>query len=945
MRSLCLSVIVGLAMQFGSVMYAQQIPPLPADPAVRVGKLDNGLTYFIRHNEHPEGRAHFYIAQRVGSLQEEESQRGLAHFLEHMAFNGTKHFPGKSMINWLETIGVRFGSNLNAYTGLNRTVYTIMDAPVARQTVIDSCVLILRDWSNGISLEEKEIDAERGVIQEEWRQRDNAMLRLYTKVFERAFPGSRYGNRMPIGLMDVVRGFGYDELRAYYRKWYRPDLQALIIVGDVDVDYVEASIKQAFADIPAPVNPAEREYIPVEDHQGVLPIVETDPEATSTIVSILFKADQSPRELRASQLGVMEDFIKSAIKSMAAQRFTDITTKSNAPFITANLDLSKFLTAETKDCFDFTATASEGKYLEALNALTSEMERIRQYGFTKGEYQRAVADIIAGIKREYNERDKRRNGVFAEEYAEYFTEGGNIADIETIYNIYQLLAEQLPVEVINEVCKSTLGEDNIVVILSGPKKEGLTYPTEEKLAQQFASARAVAVEPYADEVSNTKLIDKAPKAGKIIKEDKNGQFGSTIWTLSNGVKVVYKTTDFKDDEIRVSAVRPGGLLSFAERAPLEARTFNAVAGVGGVGSFSVSNLQKALAGRNVSVRTYLEDTADAVSGNSTVEDLETLLQLIYLSFTAPRQDDEAFVAYKDKARSMIAMRRNHPLASVSDSISEALYPGWELRRQLDEAEVDQIDYTRVLSLYKERFGDANGFQFFFVGNVDPAQLRPLVETYLASLPSKKKSKHVAPYDQLRHIRSGAYTNHYSIEMETPMGFVFNTLTARIPADQKSRLTLTILGEILNQIYVDTLREEEGGTYGAHVEGGLTYQPKDEAQLVVLFQTDPEKADQLNSFVYRDMQKILTDGTPKDKFDKVIANLEKSYNERLKENGSWTTNLRTYYYNGRDEHTHYLETLRSITPEEVQASLKTLMESGNRIELMLRPAPAKGSTQP
>ncbi len=942
LRLLGLGLVSAIGLSLTSIPVLAQaqmpaLPPLPLDTALRLGTLDNGLTYFIRHNALPEGRAHFYISQRVGSMQEEESQRGLAHFLEHMAFNGTKNLPGKSMINWLETIGVRFGSNLNAYTSFDETVYNIMNAPVERKTVIDSCVLILRDWSNGIALEAKEIDAERGVIQEEWRSRDNGNLRIYTELFRRAFPGHRYGERMPIGLMDVVRGFKHQELRDYYHRWYRPDLQAVIIVGDIDVDYVESVIKRTFADVPKPVNPVERTYAPVEDHEGIISFVGTDPEATGTMVSINFKTDPSPQALRASQMGIVEDYIKAVATSMARERFSDIVKKPNAPFLEASLSLSNFLVAQTKDAISFTAVATDGDYLRTLQALTAEMERIRQHGFTEGEYKRAVADLMVGIKAKYNERNKRLNGEFAEEYSSFFTRGGYLTDMDTYYQTMQQFSQMIPVAAINQMLTQVLGEDNIFLALTGPAKEGITYPTEAELRDQFVAARAVAVEPHRDAVSDEKLMKTTPKAGKVKKVAEGQKYGTTVWTLSNGIKVIVKPTDYKDDEIRFSACRPGGYLLYADKHPLEARSLNEVINLGGLADFDDSALTKVLSGRMVEVEPSFDETFESLSGSTTVEDLETMMQLIYLNFTAKRSDRQAFEAYKDKAKGMIKIAASNPMTALRDSIGASLYPTNPLVKSLTEADVDALDYERIMSIYRERFGDASGFQFVFVGNIDPAVLRPLVETYIGSLPVNKKAKHVAPVDKIYPLRSGAFTNHFTLKLETPMGFVFDFFSGQLASNQRNTLTLRILGEILNQIYTDTLREEEGGTYGASVNGSLHVEPKGQATLQVAFQTDPAKAESLNAIVYRELDRLEKEGVPADKFDKVVANMDKEFAESVKKNGYWLSTISNYFYRDLDSYTDYLTTLRGIQPSDVQALLKELRAQGNHIELIMRAA--------
>ncbi|MDO4691306.1 MAG: insulinase family protein [Porphyromonadaceae bacterium] len=928
----------GALLAVATVASAQQLPPpLPADSALRMGQLENGLTYFIRKNALPEGRADFYIAQKVGSMQEEDSQMGLAHFLEHIAFNGTKNFPGKGMINWLETIGVRFGSGINAYTSFDETVYTLINVPVERQSVVDSCLLILHDWSNAISLEDKEIDNERGVIQEEWRSRDSGNQRISEKSFEAAFPGNRYGKRMPIGSMDIVRNFKYQELRDYYKKWYRPDLQALIIVGDIDVDHVEATIKKQFADVPKPVNPAERVYTPVEDNEAPISIIATDPEGVGTRISIAFKTDVTPAEVKATVFGVAENYIKSVVSAMVNERFEEITKKPNTPFIVASSSFGPYFhVAKTKDAWTFNAVSADGKYKPALQALVAEIERVRQHGFTEGELKRAKKNFIVGIKTAYNERAKRKNSSFTSAYVDHFINGTTLADIETLYPIYEQFAEMIPLAQINGMAQQLLGETNIAVALTGPEKPEFKYPTQQELVDQFLAARKQPVEPYKEAVSDEKLMKTMPKAGKIVKEDKQGQFGSTVWTLSNGVKVVYKVTDFKEDQIMMSATRHGGLASFPKADPTELRMINEISSLGGVAEFDETALGRVLTGRVVSLDASLGQITDGLSGHSSKEDLETLLQLVHLSFTAPRLDKQAYEAFREKMANVIQTQKSNPMSSVGDSINAAIYPGDKLFQSVSVEELNAMSYEGTMKLYKERMTNAKDFQFVFVGNIEPEKFRPLVELYLASLPVKKNLDTKPMESRLPRIRRGEYTNHYTKKQSTPAGLVFDFISGTLPYSQRNTMIMSIAGEVLNQVYIATIREEEGGTYGANASASVTRFPEGEAKLQVAFQTDPAKAHHLNKIVYAEIERIAQEGAKAENFDKVIENMKKSHATRLKENGYWLSQLSTYYFRGIDNVSQYESTLASIKREDIAPLIKQLLAQKNRIEVMLMP---------
>lgn len=927
-----------LICSFGLAQTVLAQMPLPADTAVRVGVLDNGLTYFIRKNTLPQNRADFYIAQRVGSMQEEDNQKGLAHFLEHIAFNGTKHFPGKAMINWLETLGARFGSNINAYTGFDETVYTLKDIPVERTGVVDSCLLILHDWSCAISLEDKEIDAERGVIQEEWRSGESGDRRVIERVLKDIFPGHRYGERIPIGSMEVVRNFKDKELRDYYKKWYRPDLQALIVVGDIDVEHVERTIKAQFRDVPKPENPAQREYLPVEDHDGIITSIQTDPEKIGTQVSILFKSEAMPRELMASEIGLQYEFLKSVFSMMLGERFAEITKKPSAPFIGASAGIMPYgYVARTKDAFSFMAMVADGRAEEGLKALMTEIERVRRYGFTDSEYKRASKNFMANLKKAYNERDKRKNNVFTTAYVDYFTKGGTLADITTQYGIYEVLVSQMPVDAVNGFVRNALATDSSITIsVSGPEKSEFSYPNKDALAEIFRNARGQEIEAYKEEVSSETLIDKPLKSGRIVKEDKAGKFGSTIWTLSNGVQVIFLPTKHKEDQILLNATRPGGIYSFDGANAAELRIMGEVNALGGLGKFDETALAKVLTGRVAEVTAEISQVTDEISGSSSREDLETMLQLVYLNLTAPRVDKEAFEAYKEKKLNMIATMQSNPMASVSDSIMSILYPGDRLYQSLSADEVKSVDYERVMQLYRSRMTNAKDFKFFLVGNIDADVLRPLVERYIASLPVSKKLNTKAQDSRVPRYASDEQTKIYRKPMATPMSLVVNVFSGKLDYIQSNMLKLRIASEVLTQIYTKTLREEEGGTYGAQVSGNISRVPDGQAGLQVVYQTDPAKVEHLNEIVLKELNKVISDGVESEYFDKVISNLHKSHKVRLEENNYWLSQLAVCYTHGQDYVTNYEKILDSITREDVRLLLSQLIGQKNKALMVLKP---------
>lgn len=625
-----------------------EIQPLPIDPKVRYGQLNNGLTYYIRHNAQPKDRADFFIAQNVGSILEDENQRGLAHFLEHMAFDGTKNFPGHGMDEFTESIGMRGGENFNAYTSFDETVYMIMNAPVTRESIVDSCLLILHDWSGFITLADTAIEKERGVIREEWRTRQDAQARIWEQQLPKMFPDNKYAYRMPIGTIDVINNFKPDELRDYYKKWYRPDLQGIIIVGDIDVDKVEAAVKRIFADIPAPVNPAKREYTEVADNDKPLVSIATDKEASNMVLSIFYKHDKMPKELYATAAGLMKDYMENVVETMINERFAEMMQKADPPFVAAQASDGDFMIAKTKGAFTVAALVKEGEIDKALDALVTETERVKRYGFTASEYDRARINVLKQYESLFNDRDKQKNRSYTNEYVRHFTDGGYIPGIETEYQLISQIAPQIPIEQVNQYAQSLIGDKNIVIGLTGPDKADIKYPTEAQLLEDFIKAQQLPVKPYEETVSNEPLIPELPAPGKIREMKTDPLFGATVLTLDNGIKVVLKHTDFKKDEILMTATSPGGSTLFGAKDIDNLKVFNDVITLGGAGNFSATDLNKVLAGKKVSCSPSIGLNTENVNGYAAPADLKTLFELVYLYFTAPRMDEEAYTSFENR---------------------------------------------------------------------------------------------------------------------------------------------------------------------------------------------------------------------------------------------------------------------------------------------------------
>ena len=926
----------------GSVVIASaqqqpQMPPIPTDPNVRIGKLENGLTYYIRHNELPENRADFYIAQKVGSILEEENQRGLAHFLEHMCFNGTTNFPGKGIINWLETIGVRFGENLNAYTSIDETVYNINNVPVMRDGIVDSCLLILHDWANDLTLDPKEIDNERGVIHEEWRTGQGAMMRMYEQALPKAFEGSKYGHRLPIGTIEVIDNFPYQALRDYYEKWYRPDQQGIVVVGDIDVDKVEAKIKEIFSPIEMPANPAERVYEAVPDNKEPIITIAKDKEQPMTMIYIWHKHPATPNEAKGNMGYLVQNYLFSMIESMLNARLEELKQSAEPPFIDAGSGNNDFLLAKTVEAFAGIAISKEDGIPTALAAIIREIERARKFGFTASEYARAKAEYLRMLESAYNERDKMKNNQYVQEYVRHFIDNEPIPGIETEYALMNQLAPNIPVEAINSILPQLIKDENIVINIFGPDKEGMVYPTEAEILDILNKTKAEEITAYVDKVSDEPLMKEAPKAGKIVKTEE-GPFGSTALTLSNGVRVVLKTTDFKADEIRMRAFSPGGTSVFGTKEALQLKMLNSVAGLGGLGNFSNVDLEKVLAGKKATIGATISGLSEGLNGSCSPKDLETLLQLVYLSFTAPRMDDAAFQSFKQRTKASLANQEADPMTALTDTLQMEMYGNHPLAGRIKAEMIDQIDYNRIMEMYKDRFKEAGDFTFLFVGNINLEEAKPLIETYLGGLPTINRKEN---YQDIKmDIRKGTHKNLFEKQMETPKATVLNIISGNCEYNLKNDLLMTMLSQTMSMVYLETVREKEGASYGVSAFGQLSRGIKDEAIFQIYFDTDPAKREKMEQIVMSELQKVAQEGPRPEHLAKVKEFLLKKHIENAKENGYWLGQLNNYYWYNTDMNTDYEKLVNELSVEDVKKFTKALLDQGNIIEITMTAKEAK-----
>jgi len=915
---------------------AQQVQPLPIDPKVRYGKLDNGLTYYIRANKEPKQRADFYIAQNVGAILENNSQNGLAHFLEHMAFNGTKNFPGKGVINYLEKIGVKFGADVNAHTSLDETVYNLSDVPTVRDGIIDSALLVLHDWSSFISLEDTEIDAERGVIREEWRQGAGADRRMWKESNKLKYPGSQYAIRDVIGDTAIINNFDHATIRDFYKKWYRPDLQAILIVGDVDVDKVEAKIKSLFTDIPKKENEAERIVYPIADNQKPIVSVVKDKEARMTRIELEYKHDKLPDNIKLSMNGYAFNTINGLISTMIGNRFEEITQQADAPFVGAYANYGELV--KSKDAFQLLAIPKEGQELTGLNALLLEAEKIKRFGFTNSELERAKTDFIKNVEKAYNERDNQKNNNLIEEYVRNFLNQESIPGIEWEYQTLQAMLPQLKLDMVNQVAKSYVTDTNMIVSIMAPDKEAVKIPTEEQIREAIDNSKKAELTAKAEEKSNRPLIDKAPKAGKVAKVSENKSLGTTEWTLNNGVKVVFKPTTFKKDEILLSAFSPGGLSKVSNPADLPSGMLAAsIVSNNGLGQYNQIELNKILTGKIASVSPQIGAYDEGLNGNSSVKDFETMLQLVYLNFTAPRKDDNAFKAMMNGYRASLANAASDPRKAFSDTVNIMVTNHNPRTVLLGLKTLDLIDQDKALAIYKERFALPADFTFIFTGNIDPANdsIKNAIVTYLGGLKSKKETEKFT--DNNIRKPKGKVSNTFEKEMKIKKASNFILYSGSMPYTIKNRTAVTAIGSILSIRYLESIREKEGGSYGVGVRGSINNTPIEEATLLMQFDTDPLKQAKLISIIYSEVDEIVAKGPRVDDLQKVKENMLKKYTEDLAENGWWQSAVQRFYQDKLNLVDDYKASVEALTPEVIQSTLKNIVSQGNVLEVVMKPA--------
>ncbi len=937
MKKLTFALICSSVLLFTSVLPAQEImysptAPVPLDPAVIYGKLDNGLTYYIRENKKPEDRAEFYLAVNVGATSENADQNGLAHFTEHMAFNGTKNFDKKAILNYLQYIGMKFGPEINAFTSSDETNYMLQKVPTTDPKIIDTALLILYDWANNITFEDEEIDAERGVIHEEWRTGRSAMFRMMREANKTIFKDSKYATHDVIGDINILDTFDYETIRNFYLDWYRPDLQAIIAVGDFNGKEIEKKIIDLFSSRAKVDNPRPREYYPVPDHQETLITVQTDKEAQYPIVQIYYKHDPDHRrDMNYYREGIKQQLFNTMLNA----RLQELILSENPPFVYGY----SFYTGitRTKDGFISLAVANNNELDKAVRNLLTENKRVKLHGFTVTELERAKTEYLRGLEKQYAEKDKTENDSYVWQYFSNFLQKEPTPGIEYEFAFASQIVPGITLEEINAQANEWITDRNRVISIMALESEEIKVPHEQEILEIISTVAMEDVQPYIDKVKDEPLIVEEPAPSPVDKKGKDKSIGTIEWTFENGLKVVIKTTDFKEDEILMTSFSYGGSSLYPIKDLISAEFATQVAYQSGLGEFDRIALDKKLTGKIVNVYPVLDDKYEGLSGNCSVDDLETMLQLVYLYFTAPRTDETAYNAFLKMAKAMLDNKAVEPETALQDTVQVLLADHHPRVRPMTSELLNEASLKRIRSIFKERYGDPGNFTFYFVGNIDPAIARPLMEKYLGGLPKVTRAENWT--DNNIRPPQGKVEKQIIREMKVPKGTVNVNYTGTFDYDDfQSRLNLSALCDILDVRYVETLREEQGGTYGAAVYEQMDKYPYENYQVTIFFDCDPQNAEKLKGIVYQEIDKLKSEGPSEKDLHGVIENKLKTHQENLRQNGYWLNLIRNkdYFNTDMTEYQKYEYYINSMTRESLKVAAQQFF-GNNIVEVVLLPS--------
>lgn len=906
--------------------------PLPKDPNTVVGRLPNGITYYLRHNQEPKDRASFYIIRNAGALLENDEQNGLAHFLEHMAFNGTKNFPGKGIISTLEKYGVAFGRNINAYTSHNETVYNISAVPTTDEKLLDTCLLILHDWSYYLTLDEKEIDEERGVISEEWRTRRNSAFRLRAQTTPVLLKDSKYAVRDVIGSLDVIKNFKPETIREFYRHWYRTDLEAVAIVGDFDVAKMEQKIKEMFSTVPAVENPQERPFYAIPEHDEMYFAVATDKEAQRSMVSITTILPEKNAAEKNTHAYLKEALIQSFYNSMIASRISELMQKGDPPFINAGIGFGGLVRGYNS--YGITAIAKPNQEDVALEAVLTENEKIKRFGFTESELERVKTNMLVGLESAYKEKDKTNNESYIREMQSNFLENEPIVDFEYYYEFAKQVIPTITVAEVSAKAREWNTPKNRVMIISGPSEDA-KHLTQEEAVAILEKVEKADLKAYEDHVRDASLISEDLPGSKIVKTKKLPQFDAEEWTLANGAKVVFRKADFDKDDVTLTSYSKGGTSLYDIDLLPSASNVGSLVGAYGLGDFDAVTLRKMLTGKMASVSVSVGSLSESVGGKSTPKDFETMLQLLYLRFEKPRFDAEAHEAIMNRNRAAIANQQKNPQKIMQDSLSLIMSDYNPRTLLFNEEYLNKISLEKIERVYRDRIKDASDFTFFIVGNISADTVKPLIEKYIGSLTSVNRKENWR--DNRVRGPKGRTEKVIEIPLETPKATVVTKFSKDMKYNVYHNLCNNILEGVLKLRYTENIREKEGGTYGVSVNAGAVREPYQNYSMTMVFDCDPDRAAQLKSLVYEETEKMMQEGPTAEELHKVVSNIKKNREQSKQHNRYWLNNIYSEYVTGiKFDPEGYEKMLDKISPKDIRKFAQSLFKGADVVDVVFQP---------
>ncbi len=904
---------------------------IPMDPDVKIGKLENGLTYYILKNEKPENRAELRLALNAGSILEDNDQQGLAHFVEHMCFNGTKNFNKSELVDYLESVGTRFGPDLNAYTSFDETVY-MLQVRTDDKEMLDKGMLILQDWAGAVTFDDEEIDKERGVVLSEWRTRLSAAQRMQQETYPKMYYGSRYAERLPIGKPDIIQNAPYDALKRFYRDWYRPDLMAVVVVGDVDPEAMEVEIAKRFSQLKNPANPRPRKEYGVPGHKETIVAIASDEEASSTNIQLMYKhKDKKSKTMKDYR----ENLIERLYNGMLNARLGELAQKPNPPFLYAFTGY--YGNVGDLATYSSFAAVPEGGALDGLEAILEENLRVQRHGFTTGELDRQKAELISRMESTFKEKDKTESSRLVMKFVYHFLDDNPIPSIEDEYSFYQNILPTITLDEVNQLAAKWVTDINRAVVITGPDKPENPLPAKADVLNLLETVDQKTIEPYEDEVSDEPLLAEDLQPVNITALQTYDDVEITKLEFPNGVEVFLKPTDFKNDEILMSATSDGGHSLYSDEDYQSASAATGIIRESGIGNFDAIQLEKKLSGKNIRLSPFISELSEGMSGNTTPKDLETMLQLVYLYFTAPRKDAEAFETFITRQKNFIKNRMANPTYYFYDQINRIKYDD-NPRRVFDtEEDLDQISLDRAMEIYQERFANAGDFAFFFTGNFEVEEMKVMLGKYLGNLPGEPVDEN---WNDLGIDIEPGKIEKQLVKGKAPKAEVYLNFHGNFKWTRENRYHMRSMIDLMRIKLRESMREDQGGVYGVQVSGNPSKYPDETYQITISFTCDPADVDKLVETAVNDIETTKEEGASEENLQKVKETQRQSRIKDLEQNRFWNYQIQNTYRYGGDLNEITLEAfeelVNKLTGEDIQKAASQYFDFDNFIKISMVP---------